>query len=284
MLVFIKELILATLYQMTSLFGGIVIFGLAIHVLSQLTFKALERAFGRNGVYLVAWLGTPIHEASHALFCLIFFHKIIEIRFFRPDPVTGTLGYVQHTWNRKNPWQVLGNLFIGIGPVILGCMVLFAVFYVMISDSSQAWNIITTRVNEIDRNYSIGNYFNVLALSLPVMLKLIFTAANITTFMFWVFLYLSICIASNIRLSTADIKHIFSGMGCLVLPFLVINLLGLITGSGGNRFFPFTASSLGIVYSLLILSLVLVLTGFVLIYFMSTMYYKLKHGRFLKPF
>ena len=127
-LIFIKDLLLATLAQMASLFLGIFIFGLLIQFISQLSFKSLGNAFGPGGTYLVAWLGTPVHELGHALFCLIFGHKIEEIRFFKPDKDTGTLGFVYHTWNPKNPWHVLGNFFIGIGPVVLGCAVLFALF------------------------------------------------------------------------------------------------------------------------------------------------------------
>ena len=118
-LIFIKDLLLATLGQMATLFLGFFIFGLLIHFVSQLMFKSLVIAFGRFGAYFVAWLGTPVHELGHALFCLIFFHRIETIKFFEPDPVTGTLGYVTHTWSRKNPWQVLGNFFIGVGPVLL---------------------------------------------------------------------------------------------------------------------------------------------------------------------
>src|SRR3989304_5001472 len=110
-LIFIKDLIIATFSQMASLFAGVFIFGLLINFFSQLTFKSLERAFGSGGTYFVAWLGTPIHELGHALFCLIFRHRIVKIEFFKPDPVSGTLGYVVHKWNRHNLWQVLGNFF-----------------------------------------------------------------------------------------------------------------------------------------------------------------------------
>ena len=131
-LVFIKDLLLTTLSQIVSLFAGLFIFGLLIQFISQLTFKSLEKSFGSKGVYLVAWLGTPIHELGHALFCVIFRHRIEEIRFFKPEPATGTLGYVYHKWNPKNPWHVLGNFFIGVGPMVLGCAVLFALFYFLI--------------------------------------------------------------------------------------------------------------------------------------------------------
>ena len=281
---FIKDLIIATFSQMASLFAGLFLFGLLIHFISQLTFKSLEKSFGSKGTYFVAWLGTPIHELGHALFCVIFMHKIVEIEFFKPDPITGTLGYVYHKWNRSNPWQVLGNFFIGIGPVILGSIALFATFYFLIPNSHQVWDYILVKASEVDKSYSIGSYLTILNGSAFVMARLIFTISNLSSWRFWVFCYLSICVASNIRLSLSDIKGALSGFGCVILPFLLVNLLGLIAGLGGERFFPITASSLGIVYSLFMLALIMVLLGFVLTYFISAAYIKVRRGYILNPF
>ena len=166
-LLFLKDLVLATLGQMASLFAGIFIFGLLIQFISQLTFRSLLNAYGSRGTYLVSWLGTPIHELGHALFCVIFLHKIEEIRFFQPDRDTGTLGYVYHTWNPRNPWHVLGNFFIGIGPVALGCAVLFAIFYFLIPDSSRVWDNIIAGVNSLGAGASVGDYFTVFRDSIP---------------------------------------------------------------------------------------------------------------------
>ena len=283
-LLFVKDLVLATLGQMASLFAGIFIFGLLIHFISQLTFKSLEKSFGSKGVYFVAWLGTPIHELGHALFCLIFFHKIDDIKFFKPDPVTGTLGYVYHKWNPRNPWQVLGNFFIGVGPVILGCGVLFAIFYFLIPDSSQVWDSINAGVSEIDNSSPLGSYVSVFQGSALAIAKPIFTFSNLSGWQFWVFLYLSICVASNVRLSWADIKGSLSGLGCIVLPFFLINLICLLTGFSSEKFFPYTASVLGVVYSLLILALIMVLIGFILIYLLSAAYFRLRYKSILNPF
>ncbi len=283
-LVFVKDLIVATLSQMASLFAGVFIFGLLIHCISQLTFKSLERTFGSKGVYFVAWLGTPIHELGHALFCIIFLHRIVDIRFFKPDPVTGTLGYVSHTWNKGNPWAVLGNFFIGIGPVLLGCAVLFATFYFLIPDSAQVWDSIIFKVGEIGESNSMGDYWSVFQSSSLALVKIIFTLSNLACWQFWVFVYLSICVASNIRLSLSDIKGSLSGLGCIVLIFLLINFLGLITGFGSEKFFPLTASSLGVVYSLFILALIMVLLGFIVIFPVSAVVYRLKYKTPLNPF
>jgi hypothetical protein len=68
------------------------------------------------------------------------------------------------------------------------------------------------------------------------------------------------------------------------LIFLLINVLGLITGFGSEKFFPLTASSLGVVYSLFILALIMVLMGFIVIYIVSAAWYRLRYRALLNPF
>jgi hypothetical protein len=283
-LLFVKDLVLATLGQMASLFAGFFVFGLLIQFLSQLTFRSLLNAYGSGGTYVVSWLGTPIHELGHALFCLIFGHRIEDMKLFKPDPNTGTLGYVYHTWNPKNPWHVLGNFFIGIGPIVMGCAVLFALFYFLIPDGPAVWDTIIGGAAVLEGGASIGSYFSVFGDSTLAIIRLIFDIANLSTWRFWVFLYLSICIASNIRLSWADFKHSLAGLGCIVLPFFLINLICLLTGYASDRFFPYTASIVGVVYSLLILALILAVVGFIIIYIISALYYRLRYKTMLNPF
>ena len=283
-LVFVKDLLIATLGQMASLFLGIFIFGLLIHFISQMTFKSLGNTFGPGGTYVVAWLGTPIHELGHALFCLIFLHKIEEIQFFKPDAQTGTLGYVYHKWNPKNPWHVIGNFFIGVGPIVLGCAVLFALFYFLIPDSGSVWSKVMSDVSVLEKGSSVLTYLTVFKDATFSIAGLIFTLDNLGLWQFWVFLYLSICVASNVRLSWADIKGSLRGLGCVVLPFLILNLVLVLAGYGNDTFYPYTASALGIVYSLLILALIMVLIGFLLIYIFSSIFHWLRYRTALNPF
>jgi hypothetical protein len=283
-LIFAKDLLIATFGQIASLFLGIFIFGLLIHFISQLTFKSLENSLGSKGTYLVAWLGTPIHELGHAFFCLAFGHRIENIQLFKPDPNTGTLGYVYHTWNPKNPWHVLGNFFIGIGPVVLGCAVLFGLFYFIMPGSGGVWRAIIDNVNSIETGASLSAYFAAFRDSGLAIIKLIFTVDNLSLWRFWVFLYLSVCVASNIRLSWADIKGSLAGLGCIVIPFLILNLILLLAGRTTDYVFPYTASVLGGVYSLLLLALIMVLLGFVLIYLLLFIFYYMRHGSTLNPF
>ncbi|MDR3490768.1 MAG: hypothetical protein P4M12_01845 [Gammaproteobacteria bacterium] len=54
-------------------------------------------AYGMKGILATAWLGTPIHELGHALMCLIFAHKIKDIKLLTLNQADGTLGYVSHS-------------------------------------------------------------------------------------------------------------------------------------------------------------------------------------------
>jgi hypothetical protein len=277
-------LLIATFTQMAVLFGGVFLFGMVINVFSQMTFRSIEKSFWSKGTYVVAWLGTPIHELGHALFCILFGHTIEDMQLFKPDPISGTLGYVYHKWNRANPYHVLGNLFIGIGPVLLGCSVLFALFYFLIPDSSLVWNSILARITEVDTSYSVIDYLRVIGSSAFTMIGVIFNPANFGGWRLWVFVYLSICVASNIRLSLADIKGSISGLAYLILIFLLINLLGIVHIIGQDRLFQAAASFLGIAYSLLIVALVMSILGFLLVYLITSIYTKITRGYFLNPF
>ena len=287
-LVFIKDLLLATLSQMAFLLAGLFVFGLLIQFISQLTFRSMERSFGK-GVYLLAWLGTPIHELGHAFFCVIFGHRISDISLFRPDPVTGTLGYVYHKWNPRNPWHVLGNFFIGVGPMVLGSAVLFGLFYFLVPGSDRVWDSIYLGLNNMDQSYlnydMFKNVFDIFWESALSIVKLLFTPANLSFWQFWLFLYLSVCVASNIRLSWEDFKGSLRGLGCLVLVFLLLNLVLLLVGFSSGEFFSGAgASLLGVLYSLLILALVMVLIGFVVIYLLAAVWYWLRYRLILNPF
>jgi len=281
---FARDLLFATFGQIITLFGTLIAFGSLMHFISRFTSHSLSRAFGTKGIYSVAWLGTPVHEFGHLLFCFIFAHKVMEVQFFKPDPLTGALGYVRHKWNSNNPWQVIGNFFIGIGPIVIGSVALFALFYLLIPDGSEVWRTILGQVYKVQLSDLLGSYIAILRDSLFALLHTVFTASNITSWRFWVFLYISISIASSIRLSTSDLKHSLSGLGCVVLPLLIINLLGMANITDPGYINPFITSSLVAITSLLVLALLLSLIGFLVTYLMSAIYVKIRYRYLLNPF
>lgn len=99
--------------------GLLFVCGLVVHFCSFLFSKLLGD--GAKPVYFItAAIGTPIHELGHAFMCLIFGHKIEDMKLWSPTAKDGMFGYVEHSYSKKNPWAVLGNLFIGLGPLFSG--------------------------------------------------------------------------------------------------------------------------------------------------------------------
>ncbi len=118
-LLYVGQLLLLTL-------GTVVLCGLAAWLAERL-FVVLVGSGSSMVVYLSSVIGTPIHELGHAMMCPLFAHRITKMRLLLPPKhPSGTLGYVSHSYNSKNPWAILGNLFIGLGPVFsgMGVMVL----------------------------------------------------------------------------------------------------------------------------------------------------------------
>ncbi len=112
---YIGKLILLTL-------GTIVICGFAVRLCARL-FSKLSGC-GSDAVFdVTAVIGTPVHELGHAMMCLLFAHKITGICLWSPSAKNGMYGYVEHSYHRKNVWAILGNLFIGVGPIFSGLSV-----------------------------------------------------------------------------------------------------------------------------------------------------------------
>lgn len=100
--------------------GAVVICGLVVGLCERLFLFLMGPGVGRGVVIGTSIIGTPIHELSHALMCLIFGHKIQEIKLWQPSSEDGTLGYVTHAYHPRNLYHILGNLFIGVGPIFGG--------------------------------------------------------------------------------------------------------------------------------------------------------------------
>ncbi len=106
--------------------------GIAAALLQKAIYRLAGGSFGYKAVMCTAILGTPIHELGHALMCLLFGHRIVDIKLYSVDKSSGALGYVSHTYDSNSLYQRIGNFFIGIGPIFSGVgaitLVLFMFF------------------------------------------------------------------------------------------------------------------------------------------------------------
>jgi len=106
----------------------------------RLCAKAFSALIGRGSdsvLDITSVIGTPVHELGHALMCPLFGHKIHKMKLWSLRAQNGVYGFVEHTYNKRNFWARLGNLFIGIGPIFSGLAV--TVLFLWLSFPAQ-WN------------------------------------------------------------------------------------------------------------------------------------------------
>lgn len=99
-------------------------FCLCAVVLASLFYR-VAGAFNRRWQLGTAVIGVPVHELAHALFCVVFGMRLREIRFFRPDPQSGQLGYVNFTYKRFSVIHRVGLFFVGVAPLLAGACIVY---------------------------------------------------------------------------------------------------------------------------------------------------------------
>lgn len=213
--------LLQSLGLLPGLLVPLVLFVWILHGLESLIQQRLARRFGWHSVLLTGWLGTPVHELSHALMCVVFRHEIVEMALFRPDRNNRRLGYVIHSHNPRNLYQVIGNFFIGIAPVIGGTLVLMGLLLIFFPETGRAAML---RVDPDQPVWAeVGG-------SLQRLLEGLFQPANLLTIRLWLFLYLVLCVGSHMGPSGEDYRGAWRGglwvglillTACLVLALLV---------------------------------------------------------------
>lgn len=132
---FLKLLVVTTFSQLIWLLGLFFIFGLILYLFARFTRVTFVKSAGRKlDIFITGWIGTPVHELGHAIFCVLFGHKIKELKLYSPNAADGTLGFVHHAYNPKSTYQKIGNFFIGAGPIIFGSLVIYAISYYLVPD------------------------------------------------------------------------------------------------------------------------------------------------------
>lgn len=216
------EILTNFLYQVLFTVGIIVLFGLLI-ALCRHWFCRLVGRGGPTILLITGAVGTPVHELSHALMCLLFGHKIREIKLYRPGADDGALGYVTHTYNPKNIYHQIGNFFIGIAPILGGSGVLLLMMFLMVPNVfSSVWS----ELSMVGMIFGDGVDFNkvgeFLAVVLSVFVK-IFDFSNTGNTWWWIFIILALMISSHMELSGADIKGGIKGLLILLGILLLVD-------------------------------------------------------------
>lgn len=243
-----------TAIQILCIAVPIVLAAIVLRLLEIAVQRRLARWFGWKVVMLTGWLGTPIHELSHALMCVIFRHRIVELALFRPDKESGRLGYVHHTFNPKNVYQILGNFFIGTAPLVGGTLVMYVLL----------WLFYPTAAGKVIADHGVGDaiargeVINAAAQVIRhalVVLRQVISPDHLATFKLWLFIYLMLCVGSHMAPSRSDYRGSWWGAAVLVALLLLINLVFRIFGGDPNRITLLATSLVGLALGLWVLSI-----------------------------
>jgi len=216
--IFAIEVLKVTGIQLLGIFGIFFFLGFLLATFQTWTNNNYMRAFGWKGILWTAWLGTPFHELGHYLFAKLFFHRVEEVRIFEPNAETGGLGHVEHSYKKRSIYQTLGNFFIGAAPMIFGVGVLTLLVYFILPNGKD----IITQLLE-----ARGSVWD-LVKSIPHVFLMIFSKENISTWYFWLFLYISFAISAHIAPSKYDRKGMWSGFLWIVIIMLLVNITALL--------------------------------------------------------
>lgn len=217
----IGDILVCFLLQIVFTVGLIVLFGFLIAQCNK-RFYANFGNYGRAVCYITGAIGTPVHECAHALFCLIFGHKITEIKLFQINSADGTLGYVNHSYNPQNIYQKIGNFFIGVAPIIVISEVLYLLAWLLMP------NFVADISGGMQVNDFIGNIGKVFT-DLFCVIEAFFLYC--LDWQWWIFVIVGTFLALHMTLSKADIKGALSGIVLLLSLVLIADaVLGIVSG------------------------------------------------------
>jgi hypothetical protein len=195
--------------QALTLFGGLAVLTLLLHLVERRISRRLAHRFGWRSVLVTGWLGVPLHELSHLALCWVFRHRIVAYRLFDPDPRTGTLGYVQHAYQRRSPYQLVGNFFIGVAPLLAGSLVLLGALALLLPGAPPP---LSTAPVPAGLGAQVGH---VLGLAGATLART-FTWAHLASWQLWVFGALALCVGTHLSPSRPDLAGGLPGLALLL--------------------------------------------------------------------
>ncbi|MDR0751681.1 MAG: metalloprotease family protein [Christensenellaceae bacterium] len=214
--------LLESIFQFLYIVLPIVSIGLAINILMTFTIKFAGK-IGKPLIYTSGIIGVPIHELSHVIMCIIFKHKIQEVRFFKPDKDNNTLGYVLHVYNKKSLYQRAGSFFIGIAPIVVGALLMIVLLNLITPTTSSS--ISRVLALKFASNGSTLNRIGSVFVCTMHMVIAFFNPKNLLDPGWWIFTIIACCIAMHMRLSASDIKGSITGIIVVVLILFIINII-----------------------------------------------------------
>ncbi|MBR3895258.1 MAG: hypothetical protein IKJ35_08975 [Clostridia bacterium] len=198
--------------------------GLSVRLCS-LAFARLSGSGSGTVFDVTSIIGTPIHELGHAAMCPLFGHRITSMKLWSPRAENGVYGFVEHSYNKRNPWARMGNLFIGIGPLFSGLG--FVILMLWICFPMQ-WNdyLVASRALISSEQASAGELFSAI-FSLLIGIFKAFASNWIRSLLGMIVI---LAVSLHVSLSWADVKD---SLGALPVYLIMLAIFAIPTAIAG---------------------------------------------------
>ena len=214
--------------QLAFTVGFLMLYGGFISLCNRCFYDACgDTAFGI--VRITGYIGTPVHELSHALMCVLFGHTVKKISMFGDSRRSRTLGYVEHTYYRGNLYHQIGNFFIGISPVLAGGLVILLLVRVLTPDIYFGMRTETAHIGAaFAAGFDGGAVLSLLG-GVGSMMGALFSLDNFLSWRWWLCMLIVFSIAIHMEVSRSDILSGIRGLSVISAMLLVADIiLGLL--------------------------------------------------------
>lgn len=254
-LTYVAQALMLSLRQFIFLFAISLLLSYLMQMVNIRLLRNSNKLLGYNLYnWLFGWISIPVHELGHAFFAVLFGHKVTKLVLFDPNRSNGYGGIVQHTWSRNNLYHKVGNLFIGLGPIILGSIVIWGLSWLLLSISFSSMNIYNADSGLIGQLGSIPHVLLQGVSNALYMFKVVFGSLNWKNLLF---LYFSFAIGTNICLSDLDIGHLRPALLTIISILLVFNLATAWMGDFSLNLLGYLEEGLSVFYGILVYVLIL---------------------------
>tara|TARA_B100000700_G_C14986088_1_gene828913 strand:- start:716 stop:1564 length:849 start_codon:yes stop_codon:yes gene_type:complete len=240
--------------QVVGVFGVFFLLGFILAKIQKATNKHYTKTIGWRGIYITAWIGTPVHEFGHIFFAKIFKHKIDAFSLFSPNPDTGGLGYVHHSHNKHSFYQNLGNFFIGSAPMIFGAITLVSFLFLLVPNAQDVLAPLQ------QTNTTISS----LLIAITSSIAKLFSLTNLRSGSFWLFLYLSFCVSSHMAPSKQDRKNMWHGAIWFFGLLLIINSILLLFNIDPRQYIANVLQHLSAVFTIFLYALIIAIAHYII--------------------
>lgn len=200
--------------QMVFVFGFVILCGLFISLCNKCFYDACgDAAF--PVVRYTGYVGTPVHEASHLLMCLLFGHTVTSYKLVNTNKRSRTLGYVEHTYYKNNLYHQIGNYFIGVSPIFAGGLAVLFFMWLFMP------NVFGEMMGRMSGEVSVESF-------LPKLLGMADTLFNRESFSdlrFWLCIVFSFMVVIHMEISRSDMRSGLRGLGVLAAVLLLTDLI-----------------------------------------------------------